>query len=74
MRGSLVPLVTPFHDGRIDDRALTDLVEWHIASGSDGVVMCGSTGEGASLSTEEREHVFSRLRIDTPPLGRPADA
>ena len=58
MRGSLVPLITPFRDGQIDDRALTDLVEWNIDSGSDGIVMCGSTGEGASLSTEEREHVF----------------
>jgi 4-hydroxy-tetrahydrodipicolinate synthase len=58
VRGSLVPLITPFRDGRIDDRALTDLIEWQIDSGSDGVVMCGSTGEGASLSTEEREHVF----------------
>jgi 4-hydroxy-tetrahydrodipicolinate synthase len=58
MRGSLVPLVTPFRDGGIDDHALGDLVDWHVESGSHGVVMCGSTGEGASLSTEEREHVF----------------
>lgn len=45
MRGSLVPLITPLREGRIDDSALTDLVEWHIESGSDGVVMCGSTGD-----------------------------
>ncbi len=58
MRGSLVPLVTPFRDGRVDDRALADLIEWQIDSGSHGIGVCGTTGEPAALSLEEREHVI----------------
>ena len=58
MRGSLVPLVTPFRDGRVDDRALADLIEWQIESGSHGIGVCGTTGEPAALSLEEREYVI----------------
>jgi 4-hydroxy-tetrahydrodipicolinate synthase len=58
MRGSLVPLVTPFADGRIDDRALESLIEWQIDAGTDGIGVCGTTGEPAALSVEEREHVI----------------
>ncbi len=58
MRGSLVPLVTPFRDARVDDRALADLIEWQIESGSHGIGVCGTTGEPAALSLEEREHVI----------------
>ncbi len=58
MRGSLVPLVTPFRDGRVDNRAFADLIEWQIDSGSHGIGVCGTTGEPAALSLEEREHVI----------------
>jgi 4-hydroxy-tetrahydrodipicolinate synthase len=58
MRGSLVPLVTPFRDGRIDDGALTSLIDWQIDSGTHGIGVCGTTGEPAALSVEEREHVI----------------
>ena len=58
MRGSLVPLVTPFRDGRVDERALADLIEWQIESGSHGIGVTGSTGEPAALSIEEREQVI----------------
>lgn len=58
MRGSLVPLVTPFRDGRIDEPALVDLIEWQIDSGSHGIGVTGSTGEPAALSIEEREQVI----------------
>ncbi|MGQ0569996.1 MAG: 4-hydroxy-tetrahydrodipicolinate synthase [Armatimonadota bacterium] len=58
MRGSLVPLVTPFRNGEVDDRALADLIEWQIDSGSHGIGVCGTTGEPAALSTDEREHVI----------------
>lgn len=56
--GSLVPLVTPFRDGAIDDQAFRDLIEWHIASGTHGIVITGTTGEPSSLSFEERAHVI----------------
>jgi 4-hydroxy-tetrahydrodipicolinate synthase len=58
MRGSLVPLVTPFRDGRIDDGALASLIDWQIDSGTHGIGVCGTTGEPAALSIEEREHVI----------------
>jgi 4-hydroxy-tetrahydrodipicolinate synthase len=58
MQGSLVPLVTPFREGRVDDRALVDLIEWQIDSGTHGVGVAGTTGEPSALSMDEREHVI----------------
>jgi len=57
-RGSIVALVTPFDTkGRIDERRLADLVEWHVAEGTNGIVPCGTTGESATLTAEEHERV-----------------
>ena len=50
-------LVTPFKNGRIDERALADLIEWQIRKGTHGVVPCGTTGESATLSHEEHTKV-----------------
>jgi 4-hydroxy-tetrahydrodipicolinate synthase len=55
-RGSIPALVTPFRDGKVDDKALVDLVEWHIEEGSHGLVPVGTTGETPTLSHEEHEH------------------
>ncbi len=55
-RGSIPALVTPFRDGKVDDKALADLVEWHIEEGSHGLVPVGTTGETPTLSHEEHEH------------------
>jgi 4-hydroxy-tetrahydrodipicolinate synthase len=60
LRGSLVPLVTPFRNGRVDERRFDDLVRWQIESGSHGVVVCGTTGEPTALSLEEREELVAR--------------
>ncbi len=60
LRGSLVPLVTPFRDGRIDEPRFDDLVRWQIESGSHGVVVGGTTGEPAALSLDEREELVAR--------------
>lgn len=57
MRGSLVPLVTPFHRGQIDESRFLQLVEWQIDSGSHGLVIAGTSGEPSTLSLEEREHL-----------------
>ncbi|MGN6758799.1 MAG: 2,4-dihydroxyhept-2-ene-1,7-dioic acid aldolase [Thermomicrobiales bacterium] len=59
LRGSLVPLVTPFRDGQFDERAFRDLVEFQIAEGSHGIGCTGTTGEPTSLSPEEREYVIA---------------
>ena len=58
MRGSIVPVVTPFKDGKLDLDGLAGLVEWQIQSGSHGVSVQGTTGEPGSLSFEERKEVI----------------
>lgn len=59
LRGSIVPLVTPFRDGAVDVEGLARLVEFQIAGGSHGVSVCGTTGEPTSLSPDERELVIA---------------
>ncbi len=58
MRGSLVPIVTPFYRGLLDETRFLDLLEWQLESGSHGIVVAGTTGEPAALSLEEREHLI----------------
>src|SRR6476646_10694297 len=55
--GSLVAIVTPFRNGKIDERAFADLIEWQIANGTNGIVPCGTTGESATLTHEEHHRV-----------------
>ena len=55
---SLVAIVTPFKNGRVDERALVDLIEFQIANGTDGIVPCGTTGESATLTHEEHNRVI----------------
>ena len=57
--GSLVAIVTPFKNGNVDETAFADLIEFQIASGTHGIVPCGTTGESATLSTEEHERVVA---------------
>ena len=56
--GSHVAIVTPFRKGTVDERAFSDLIEWQIASGTHGIVPCGTTGESATLSHEEHNRVI----------------
>jgi 4-hydroxy-tetrahydrodipicolinate synthase len=56
-KGSLVALITPFRDGKVDEKAFQDLVEWHVAEGTHGLVPCGTTGESPTLSHEEHRRV-----------------
>jgi 4-hydroxy-tetrahydrodipicolinate synthase len=56
-KGSMVAIVTPFKDGRVDEKALGDLIEFHIKNGTDVIVPCGTTGESATLSHEEHHRV-----------------
>jgi 4-hydroxy-tetrahydrodipicolinate synthase len=55
--GSIVAIITPFKNGKVDEPALRDLIEWQIANGTDGVVPCGTSGESATLSHEEHHRV-----------------
>jgi 4-hydroxy-tetrahydrodipicolinate synthase len=56
-QGSLVAMVTPFRDGRIDEDKLRELVEFHVANGTDGLVPCGTTGESPTLTHDEHRRV-----------------
>ncbi|MBH0201635.1 MAG: 4-hydroxy-tetrahydrodipicolinate synthase [Nitrospira sp.] len=58
LAGSLVAIVTPFRQGSVDERALTELIEWQIANGTNGIVPCGTTGESATLSHSEHNRVI----------------
>lgn len=58
IHGSIVALVTPFRNGEIDERAYRELIEWHIAEGTDGFVPVGTTGESPTLSHAEHERVI----------------
>jgi 4-hydroxy-tetrahydrodipicolinate synthase len=58
-RGSIPALVTPFRDEAFDEGAFRDLVEWQIEQGSHGLVPVGTTGESATLTTEEHRRVVA---------------
>ncbi len=58
LRGSIVPIVTPFVDGQVDYDRLAELIEWQIESGSHGISVTGTTGEPSSLTLEERKQVI----------------
>ena len=59
--GSIVALVTPFKDGKVDWQSLEALVEFHIQKGSQGIVACGTTGESATLSHQEHGDVIKAV-------------
>jgi 4-hydroxy-tetrahydrodipicolinate synthase len=64
MKGCGTAIVTPFRgDGSVDEPALWSLVNWQIESGIDFLLVCGSTGEAATLDEEEWLHTI-RLVID----------
>jgi len=62
-KGSIVALVTPFKNGKVDEEALRNLIEFHIENKTDGIVPCGTTGESATLSFEEHKKVID-ITID----------
>ena len=72
LKGSLVALITPMHsDGSVHFEQLKSLIDWHIESGTDGIVAVGTTGESATLAVEEHlavieatvKHVNKRVPV-----------
>jgi len=63
-QGSMVAVVTPFKDGRVDEAKFRELVEFHIKNGTDVLVPCGTTGESPTLSHDEHRRVIE-LAIQT---------
>ena len=57
-KGSMVALVTPFKEGKVDEKVLKELVEFHIKNGTTALVPCGTTGESATLSYDEHDKVI----------------
>ena len=61
--GSLVALATPMlEDGTVDIPTLRNLLQWHLAEGTDGVVILGTTGEASVLSDQEKGEVMAAAR------------
>jgi 4-hydroxy-tetrahydrodipicolinate synthase len=56
-QGSFVAMVTPFRNGKVDEAKLRELVELHVANGTDGLIPCGTTGESPSLHHDEHRRV-----------------
>lgn len=72
IKGSIVAIVTPmFEDGSLDRDSLRKLLDWHVAEGTDAVVIVGTTGESATVSPDEHcelvklavEHVAGRIPV-----------
>jgi len=56
--GSIVALVTPFKDGKVDETSLRNLLKWHIEEGTNGILILGTTGEAPSIELEERKRIM----------------
>lgn len=72
LQGSLVAIVTPMHDdGSLDIQALTNLIDFHIDQGTDGIVIVGTTGESPTVDVDEHcmlikttiQHVAERVPV-----------
>jgi 4-hydroxy-tetrahydrodipicolinate synthase len=56
-KGSLVALITPFRDGKVDEKGFQSFVDWQIAQGTHGLIPVGTTGESPTLSHDEHKRV-----------------
>ena len=59
LKGSIPPLITPFTNGAVDYDAYRRLVEFHVANGSHGILVNGTSAEPSCLSIEERNRLVS---------------
>ncbi|MBU0547776.1 MAG: 4-hydroxy-tetrahydrodipicolinate synthase [Candidatus Omnitrophica bacterium] len=57
-KGSIVAIVTPFRNGKVDEMKLRELIDFQIKNGTRGIVPCGTTGESATLTFDEHEKVI----------------
>ena len=58
LKGSIVALITPFHeDGSVNFKKLHELLEWHVANHTDGILVLGTTGESSTMTHEEDDAV-----------------
>ena len=57
LRGSFTALITPFKDGKVDEKAYQKLVDWQIREGTNGLVPVGTTGESPTVSHDEHKRI-----------------
>jgi 4-hydroxy-tetrahydrodipicolinate synthase len=57
-KGAITALITPFKNGKVDEKAFGDFVNWQIEQGIHGLVPCGTTGESPTLSHDEHNRVI----------------
>ena len=66
--GSLVAIVTPMQeDGRLDMARFRELIDWHVAEGTDGIVVVGTTGESPTVDFDEHKEL---IRVAVDQIGR----
>jgi 4-hydroxy-tetrahydrodipicolinate synthase len=58
LRGSLTALITPFANGKVDEKAFASLVDWQIKQGTHGLVPVGTTGESPTVTHEEHRRII----------------
>ena len=58
-KGSLVALITPFRDGKVDETAFQEHVAWQLGQGTHGLIPCGTTGESPALHDSEHQRVIA---------------
>uniref|UniRef100_A0A832GRD0 4-hydroxy-tetrahydrodipicolinate synthase n=1 Tax=Caldimicrobium thiodismutans TaxID=1653476 RepID=A0A832GRD0_9BACT len=58
LKGSIVALVTPFKEGKIDEKSFRNLIQWHLKEGTHALLVSGTTGESATLTDEEKKRLF----------------
>jgi len=58
LKGSIVALITPFKDGKLDETSFRNLIKWHIESGTHGILILGTTGEAATMDKDERKRAM----------------
>lgn len=63
-KGSGVAIVTPFNESGVDFDKLRELLEWHIKSGTDAIIICGTTGEASTMSESEKKETI-KFTVDT---------
>ena len=57
LKGSFTALITPFKNGKVDEKAYQTLVDWQIKEGTSGLVPVGTTGESPTVSHEEHKRI-----------------
>ncbi|AZV58207.1 4-hydroxy-tetrahydrodipicolinate synthase [Clostridium sp. AWRP] len=63
-KGSGVAIITPFNDNGVDFDKLKELLEWQIESGTDAIIICGTTGEASTMTEKERKDTI-KFTVDT---------